>query len=89
MAPQEYFPQGHFLVFDDNGMAFRVSMSERWIKRPWWPWRPYTRQPSGDVRYLLADGRALRPVAPGQFVIQETGEPLWRDKAHARALTSA
>lgn len=89
MTSQEYCPLGHFLVFDDNGMPFRVAMSERWIERPWWPWRPYTRQPSGVVRYLLSDGRSLQPVAPGQFVVQETGEALWRDRARAGASTSA
>jgi len=89
MTTQEYCPLGHFLVFDENGMSFRVSVSELWLDRPWWPWRPYPRQPSGVVRYLLADGRSLRPVAPGRFVIKDTGEPLWRDKAHAGAQTTA
>lgn len=88
MAPHEYCPLGHFLVFDENGMAFRVSMSERWIERAWRPWRPYPRQPGGDVRYLLADGRSLRPMAAGQFIIEETGEALWRAKAHAETSVS-
>ncbi len=89
MAAQEYCPLGHFLVFDENGMAFRVSVSELWAERPWWSWRPYPRQPSGVVRYLLADGRSLRPAATGQFVIEDSGEPLWRDKAPVGASTSA
>ena len=28
MTTQEYCPLGHFLVFDENGMSFRVSVSD-------------------------------------------------------------
>lgn len=89
MEARAYCPLGHFLVFDDDGMAFRVSMSELWMERQWWPWRPYPRQPGGVVRYLLADGRTLRLFAPGRFVIEQTGETLWLDRAHAGASAPA